>query len=236
MAKTSKTWERFGSAVLAHPAVTLAAYLGAPWAMARAREGKIAFPKAADFRKDPVFDPNPHKLKLAREYLDTNFLVRTLAIWGWHPLVRAVVVCSDIQLEFAEPSKDKKRKACEAAALATKAFLKSPTKGKRAAARSAADACGAPYRRFERKPDAPGARETWLKLGACWFAAETAAQDFSLSEWDGPGPAQASTTWGNRSSVWPKRAAEAAAAVSSHELVRRRIAEDLIGWCLTELE
>jgi hypothetical protein len=76
----------------------------------------------------------------------------------------------------------------------------------------------------------------WLFLGAAWFAAETAAQDFSLTEWDGPGPAGASSSWGTRNVVWPQRAAEAASELSSYGAVRDRIREELVVRCRAALD
>jgi hypothetical protein len=233
---TYSVWSQFGNAISRYPEVTLAAYLGAPWAIARARAGDVPVPGDADFRRDPTFDPNRFRLKLPDEYLETSFLVRTLAFWGWRPLVDVAVICSEIQLERSVPAADAVTDMRLAAAAAAKAFQADPSVRNRAVARSVADACAAEYARFELEPDSASARTTWVALGACWFAAETAAQDFSLTRWDGPGPAAASSTWGNRNSVWPQRAAEVATEAMSFGAVMDRIAEAVIARSRDALE
>lgn len=229
---TYAVWDQFGASILQRPELTLAAYLGAPWAVARAGAAGIAVPSAADFKRDPAFDPNPHHLALPDDYLQTMFHVRTLATWGWRPLVDLAVVCSEDQLRIASPMDDDgANRARIAAASAAKSFQADPNARNRAAARRAAEACAACYSPFESDPDSPNARTMWFYLGACWFAAETAAQDASLTQWDGPGPDAASATWRTRNAVWPQRAAEAAAEASSYPSVRNCIRDELIARC-----
>jgi hypothetical protein len=96
-------WSAFGESILAHPQLTLAAFLGVPSAVGRAGALGLAVPARDDFRVDPAFDPNPHRLKLQEEYLATMLDIRVLAAWGADPLVRASVVCSQMQLEAAVP-------------------------------------------------------------------------------------------------------------------------------------
>jgi hypothetical protein len=211
-------WDKFGTSLLQKPEESLAAYLGEA-------SGEIAGPTAADFRSDPVFDPNPHRLDLPADSLELMFFVRTLVVWGAEPLVRAAVVCSEIQLEASAPPE-----RALAAAAAAKAFQASPSDQNRADARRAADACAKEYAPFEGDPDSPEATRLWRSLGACWFAAETAAQDYALTRWDGPAPAASSPTWGNRVAVWPQRAADAAGAVTSCAAVRQRIRGSLTAW------
>jgi len=223
-------WADFGDAISQWPELTIAAYLGAPWALAQSRDSKVPVLTMEAFLKDKVFEPNPHHLKLDADYLRTALLVRTLAIWGPTPLVRSAIVCSAIQLESTQcPRRDVSR-VRTAAARAAVAFETHPSDACRADARRAADDCAKYYAPFEDAPDSDQANATWLLLGACWFAAETAAQDFTVTKWDGPGPAGASSSWGTRNSVWPRRAADAAARVSSEEKVREHICKGVISW------
>ena len=86
------------------------------------------------------------------------------------------------------------------------------------------------YAPYEGDPDSREARAVWQDLGAIWCAVETAAQDFDLESYDGLGPREASTTWCRRNTVWPIRAAEAAAAFSRHQEVRAVIRATLLDW------
>jgi hypothetical protein len=236
---SSSVFERCGDAIARHSELTLAAYLGDSRAIAAAHSAAIPFPTAADFRAERAFDPNPHGLPLEEDEAATMFLVRTLAFFGPRPLVDLAVSCAataaEVAAEGAAPplSPPKKRAARivaarERAFAAARAFQTDPAPARAAAAEAAAAECRALYAPFEDDPDAPEAEATWQALGASWFAAETAAQDFALQAWDGPGPIAASTTWGARNSVWPQRAADAAARVVAHPVVRERLTRDLI--------
>ena len=57
-------WELFGDTIASRPKQTLAACLGDPDAGRTLETESIAVPTIDDFRADPVFDPNPHHLKL----------------------------------------------------------------------------------------------------------------------------------------------------------------------------
>lgn len=223
-------WRQFESEITHEPALTLRGYLADPTAIVDAKKAGIVVPTGEDFKRDPAFNPNPHALKLPTEYLEMAFLVRTLAVWGWQPLVCSAVLASNIQLKARATLHDEIQHACIAAATSASTFLQEPTENNRNEARIRADACSQYFKQHEENPDTPEAGALWLRLGACWFAAEAAAQDHSLAEWDGPGPAQGNVVWGNRNSVWPTRAVEAACEIDSYSSVLEQIKNGLIEW------
>ncbi len=185
-----------------------------------------------EIAQEPEFALNPHRLKLPEEYLRTKLLVRSLALWGWEPLARAAVACAGLQLARQPRCAAPLLGLRDGAAAAADAFLASPDADHRERAERAARGCRLAFKPFENDSDSSAAARVWYQLGAPWFAAETAAADTSLTPWDGPGPAAASPTWGNRNSVWPVRAAEAAAHWSSDREVRERIREALLAWAV----
>lgn len=215
-------WADFHQHLRQSPEVTLGAYLGHPVALALAARDGLRAPTAADFRRDATFDPNPHRLPLEASHDELLLCVGTLAVWGWRPLVLSAVVCSREQLAH-QPVEDALTQARLEAARSAEAFLTQPSDVTRAAARTAAAACAALFAPHEDEPDSALARATWDGLGAAWCAAETAAQDYALSPWDGAPPVESSATWRRRCSVWPRRAAEAAACLTSNEHVWQSI-------------
>lgn len=215
-------WADFHEHLRQSPEVTLGAYLGHPGALALAARDGLRAPTAADFRRDPTFDPNPHRLALEAAHCELLFCVGTLAAWGWRPLVLSAVVCSREQLAH-QPVEDALTQARLEAARSAEAFLINPSDATRSGARAAAKFCEELIAPHEDAPDSALARATWDGLGAAWCAAETAAQDYALSPWDGPPPAESSATWRTRCSVWPRRAAEAAARLTSNERVWQSI-------------
>jgi hypothetical protein len=225
-----RLWESVGATISADPARSLAALLGHRQSAMTLSDARLTSPDMEQMAQE--IEVNPHKLDLPQEYLRTRLLVRALALWGWEPLTRASIACAEIQIAnqtHCEPSLVKIR---DAARIAAEAFASCPDATHRKSAEEAADACRRLYKPYEDDPDSDDAGKVWYQLGAPWFAAETAAQDFSLTQWDGPGPTGASATWGNRNSVWPERAADAAAHWSSQPKVRMAINNALVEWAV----
>ncbi len=225
-------WAAFGPTITTHPGLTLAAFLGHAPSREQLARLEITPPCLDDAKRDPVLDPNPHNLDLSQEYLGTSLLVRSLALWGWQPLVRAAAACGALQMARQATPTAAVATLQQQAMAATNAFVLNPEPAQQERARQAAKACADRYAPFEDAPDSNEAREVWRNLGAPWFAAESAAEDHRLSEWDGPGPTGASATWGNRNSVWPQRAADAAAEWSSFDAVEQAITTALLEWTL----
>jgi hypothetical protein len=223
-------WADFHQHLRQSPEVTLGAYLGHPVTLALAARDRLRAPTEADFRRDPTFDPNPHRLPFEASHEELLFGVGTLAVWGWRPLVLSAVVCSREQLAH-QPVEEALAQARLEAARSAEAFLTHPSDATRSAARAAAKSCAALFAPHEDAPDSALARATWDGLGAAWFAAETSAQDYALSRWDGPPPAESSATWRRRCSVWPRRAAESAARLTSNgrvgQSIRAALCDDL---------
>ncbi|MEW4530007.1 hypothetical protein [Maioricimonas sp. JC845] len=227
-------WAEFSESITTRPGLSLAAFLGDEAAWETLVELDLPVPDPDVFRKDRALDPNPFGLDLPQDMLENQFFVRCLAFWGWRPLLCSAVACARLQIhrhsDCPEPLLPLRTEAFEAA----RAFLASPDEAARQRAHQAARACYDRYEPLEDDPDSPQATEVWRELGAPWFAAETAAQDVSLHDWDAKGPPGASSTWGNRCSVWPQRAAELAAEFTSHAEVREAIRTAVLQWCREE--
>jgi len=221
-------WKQFGPAITEHPRDTLAAYLGHRPAQKTLDAASVVGPTTEDFQLDSVFDPDPHNLGLSADFVETALLVQSLAVWGPETLVRAAFFCARLQVEHQTDCPADLLPLREAAFTAVENAL--DTAGAEAEVKQAAAACAETYHPHEEAPDSPTAQSIWTHLGAVWFAAETAAQDDRLEDFDGPGPREASPTWCRRNSVWPLRAAETAAGWASHEGVRQVILATLIDW------
>ena len=112
--------------------------------------------------------------------------------------------------------------------------MSAPTRGAQEHALTIAGRCEAIYAPHEEDPDSPEAARVWRALGAPWFCTEAAGGDWRFQSWDeGAGP-RGSSSWWARCSVWPARAAEAAAEWSSEAEVREAIREALAAWALDE--
>jgi hypothetical protein len=231
----ARLWEQLGPTILGEPGRSLAAFFGHQESIQALSDARLAVPKMAQFAKDKEFDPNPNKLKLPREHLQTMLLLRALALWGSEALIRAAVACAELQVSRQTKCEPSLLRIRDSARITAADFVTSPDVVHRKRAKTAATACQRAYKPFEDNPDTDVAASIWHQLGAPWFAAETVSQDFSLSRWDGPGPPEASATWGNRNSVWPARAAETAAHWSSYPEVRSMIQTALVEWSVGKI-
>lgn len=228
----STIWELFGDAISSRHRETLGAYLGHRDSELSLQTESVLVPTIEDFRADPVFDPNPYKLDLPKDYLDASLFVRSLAIWGPEVLNRSAFACAVLQIENQTTCRPDLVPARDAAFRAVSAFIESPTETHLGEVIRASEACQKLYAPCEDDPDNADAQTAWTHLGAPWFAAETAAQGYKLEDYDGPGPREASSTWCNRNVVWPTRAADAAAEWSSYDQARAVIQKSLLDWIL----
>jgi len=229
MSHTS-TWKQFGAAISSEPLRTLAAYLGHRDSQLALQTDSVPFPTIDDFRTDSVFDPNPHQLDLAEDSLDTSLLLKSLAVWGPDVLVRSAFACAALQIKQHTTCRADLKVARDSAFDAVKTSIQSPIYENHHSVKQASERCAKLYVPYEDDPDSSEANIVWSHLGAPWFAAETAAQDYKLEDYDGPGPREASPTWCRRNAVWAIRAADAAAEWSSHESVRKMIRKALLNW------
>jgi hypothetical protein len=230
--RQSVIWELFGDAILSRHSETACAYLGDRDAQDALGNKSILTPTMDDFRGDPAFDPNPHGLDLPTGCLDLSLFVHSLAVWGPDMLIRSAFACATMQMEQPSACPSHLVPARDDAFRAVKAFIESPTDTIRGEVVQAVAICQRLYAPYEDDPDSTEAQGTWSHLGAPWFAAETAAQDYRLKDYDGPGPREASVTWCRRNVVWPQRAAESAAGVSSYHDVHAVIRTSLLDWIL----
>ena len=226
-------WKQFGTAISSEPTLTLAAYLGHRDSELALRTDSVPFPSIDDFRADAVFDPNPHQLDLPQDWLETSLLMKSLTVWGPDVLIRSAFACAALQIRHQETCRTDLVVVRDAAFDAVKIFIQSPTSENRNAVKQASDRCAKFYEPYEEDPDSSEANNIWSHLGAPWFAAETAVQEYQLEDYDGLGPREASPSWCRRCAVWPIRAADAAAEWSSHDNVRTVIFEALLGWRVT---
>jgi len=231
--RRSLIWELFGDAISSRHKETLCAYLGDRDAQHALENESILAPTIDDFRSDPVFDPNPHGLDLPKGCLDLSLFVHSLAVWGPDALIRSALACATLQMENQIACRSHLVPARDGAFRAVKAFIESPTDMNRSEVIRACAACQKLYAPYDDDPDSEDAQTTWSHLGASWFAAETAAQDYRLEDYDGPGPREASPTWCRRNAVWPQRAAESSAGLSSYDDVHAVIRTSLLGWILS---
>ena len=225
-------WKQFGAAITSHRARTLAAYLGHRNSEIALRAESVAFPTIEDFRGDSVFDPNPHQLDIPKDVLETTLLVRTVAVWGPDVVIRSAFTCSELQIKHHNTCRADLVAPRDAAREAVKKFIDSFTNENYNAVNLASTRCATVYEPYEDDPDNSDAQAVWSHLGAPWFAAETAAQEYKLEAYDGPGPREASGTWCKRNTVWAIRAAHAAADWSSHQNVRTIIRKALLDWAV----
>ncbi len=226
-------WNRLEPTISAEPAKSLAAYVGHKPSIAALANAGLIVPDIQQFAKEEELNPNPFNLELPEEYLRMLLLIRGLAFWGSEALTRAAVACSELQIKSQRECDRSLIGARDAARTTASEFISNPDGSHRERARNAASNCQALYKPFEDSPDSEDASKVWYHLGAPWFAAETTAEDFSLTEWDGFGPAPTSPSWGNRNSVWPQRAADAAVHWTSYPETRNAILTALIDWTMS---
>jgi hypothetical protein len=224
------SWQHISSAVLNNPKTSLAAFLGHQESIEMLRQAGLQLPTLSYFRADPALDPNPHRLRLPEDYLELKFYVRVLATWGPGALVEAAATCATLQMERQSQCAPDNVQARDRALNALGIYRQMPSPEAITQLRTAAASCAALYARHEEDPDSASAIAAWNELGAPWFAAETAVQDFALSDWDGSPPREACKTWRNRTTVWPSRAADSAAFWSSPPEVIEAIKTGLLAW------
>lgn len=236
MAKT-ELWDDFGESILASPDLTLAAFLGHEPSMIFARRHSILFPTKADFQADRTYDPNPHKLKLAADELDSTFLIQCVSTWGAEPLMRAANACSQLQCERHDSYSPQILPLRTEAAGTLQELIDSPSPATRRKANEVLLKCKAAYRCHEKSPDSAGAQQVWYHLGAPWFGLETATGDLAARiDCDETEPAPSNSSWCARMTVWPVRAIDAAAHWSSHVVAQEAVRSTLIFWAVSRLE
>ena len=227
-------WGRFGVPITAHPKLTLSAYLGHQASELAMQADSIPFPTIDDFRADSAFDPNPHELDLPEAFLETSLFVHSLAVWGPDVLIRAALACTRFQIERQTTCRSDLVAPRDAALLAVQRFIRSATDENRKTLTEACRRCNKIYAPHEDDPDSPEAETVRSHLGAAWWAAETALQDYKLEEYDGPEPREGSSTWCRRNAVWPINAAHAAAEWTPHDDVRAAIRTSLLDWVVID--
>lgn len=72
----------------------------------------------------------------------------------------------------------------------------------------------------------------WRIFGAPWFAAESAAQDWRLREYDKGELASESQSWNLRCAVWPIRALEVVIDEVGNSTARSTVEQALLAWAL----
>ena len=226
----TRTWRQFSDALNAHPTETLAAYLG-DRAQAEFLTSKgVVWPRESNFRTDPAFDPNPHKLDLPRDSLDAALMMHSFALWGPSTIVYSSLVCARLQCSKQSHWSSELDTLRSETLAAVEYFLESPGPLANQGVANAASRCQAAYAPFEDEPDSKDGQSVWYDLGAVWFTAEVMANDFRLQGYDGSGPREASATWCRRNTVWSIRAADAAAHWSSWAKTRQAIQQELSAW------
>ncbi|MCB9854008.1 MAG: hypothetical protein H6819_12980 [Phycisphaerales bacterium] len=222
-------WTRFGSTIEAESKLTLGAFLGDKKAIAELQRRNLKGPTLTDFCQDPAFNPNPCGFDHPREYLETLAIVKALSTWGRSAVVRAVTACSGLQCLHQVDCDPKLRQLRDSTAHAVNEFVRLESEANLLQVKAFAKRCFETYEPYEEDPDGKMAVRIWSQLGAPWFAAEAITQDWKLQSYDGPGPATSQSTWCKRNSVWPERAADAAAECTSHKAVRDAIKKELLG-------
>lgn len=232
----TKTWKKFGDAILASPYLTLAAFLGHPASMVDAKKQKIRFPTAVDFQNDPNFDPNFHKLDLDEGYVNNKFLLLCVSVWGAEPLKLAVNACSLLQCIHQGVYSSELKRLRNKAAFALQNYLDNPTFDCLQVAEKVRQECEAKSRPFEDDPDNIQAHDIWYQLGAPWFGLETVLGNLDArTDCGEEEPAPANSSWCNRNTVWPERAIDAAAHWSSHSLAGDVVRSALTTWAISNL-
>ncbi|MBL8830010.1 MAG: hypothetical protein JNM18_23730 [Planctomycetaceae bacterium] len=231
----TQIWSRFGGSIADAPHLTLASFLGHAPSIEVAKQHGIAYPSDADFRSDPTYDPNRHKLDLEKDYLDSKFLVLSVATWGAEALYRIVNTCSLLQCMHHSPSSAHFKRLRDEAASCVNAMIDNRTDELRKKADALHQRCSEEYKPHEKQPDSKAAQAVWYQLGAPWFAIETCRSDLTArddSREKEPGPSN--QTWITRETVWPSRAIDAAAHWSSFNLVNQVLRSTLISWASTQ--
>lgn len=228
-----ESWQRFGPAIMAEPRLTLAAFLDDAEAIAALEAAGLPAPVPAALANDPTMaEPSwMRDAEVEDDLLQRIRFVRRLALWGPGALVRAALAAADYQAERQPLPRGAMAQLRADMLTAVRAWVEDPAAPETLALACEAAARGQKkYRPHERNPDSPKAVQVWLELGAPWCAAEAAACDWNLTQWDGPGPREASHTWGNRLSVWPGRAVDAACECGSYAEVEAAIRMRLLAW------
>lgn len=228
-----ESWQRFGPAIMAEPRLTLAAFLDDAEAVAALEAAGLPAPVPAALANDPTMaEPSwMRDAEVEDDLLQRIRFLRRLALWGPEVLMRAALVAAEYQAEHRPLSRGAMARLREDMLAATRAWMEDPQAPEALVLVCDAAARGQKkYRPHERNPDSPRAVQVWSELGAPWCAVEAAASDWSLTRWDGPGPREASYTWGNRLSVWPERAVEAASECGTYAEVEAAIRMRLLSW------
>lgn len=150
----SVIWQRFGNAISTQGRETLRAFLGDRESEDRLRIRSIPFPTIEDFRRDPVFDPNPQRLALPQELLETELLVRSLAVWGPNVLIRAAFACAVTQMTYQAVCPPDLVALRDAAYNAVQEFIRSETPENRRNAILASRRCAKHYHEHSTDPRA----------------------------------------------------------------------------------
>lgn len=140
----------------------------------------------------------------------------------------AAVTSAELELVHHEVKDAKLDRVRREAYAAAAKFLREPSERSRREARAIADQCSALYEPYEDDPDTDESKLLWNSLGAPWFAAEAAGEDYELQAYDGPGQATESQTWRNRAIVWPKRAIDSASQYVSQEQLSAKIEQAIL--------
>ena len=236
MAKTD-LWDDYGDSILAAPYLTLAAFLGHKPSMTFARKNTVLFPAESDFKADRAYDPNPHKLKLPADTINSKFLIQCISTWGAEPLVLAAHVCSKLQCHHQRSSLPEVEPIQTEAASVLQELIDSPSSAIHTKANAVLLKCQTLYRQYAKSPDSVNAQQIWYDLGAPWFGLETVLGNLEVrSDCGETEPAPSNSTWCNRVTVWPERAIDAAAHWSSHAVAQVAVRSALIEWVSGHLQ
>ncbi|WP_156372031.1 hypothetical protein [Acidovorax sp. Leaf78] len=226
-------WKTLGTSITAAPKTSLAAWLGHRDSIAALERQGLAVPHSKIFARDPQLKSDPHGLGLSVEQKATDLFVRCVAFWGAQSIQRAALACAELQFAARNRAPAALLVLRNAAMAAARNYIACPGDATRLAAVQASEACWQHWEKH-RNPDSAAARATWEHLGAPWFAATLAGDAMDLTEYDGPPPRVASSTWGARSTSHLNRAAEAAGHWTSPAEALRAMQEALLAWALSD--
>lgn len=223
-------WKHFGETTF-NDLSTLAAYLEDPFYQKEMTKLHVPFPSSKDFNNDPTYNANPFSLDLPPDYVEIIFLIKSVATWGPEALIN--IAASSMTLEVANYH-DNHNHLSEIRFRTTEAvkqyLVKTDSLNKNKVLDSCME-CRATYRPYQDEPESVLAQRTWEALGAPWFAAETICANFSaVKDYGETEPPASNSTWINRCSVWPIRAAEQAAKWTFYGKVQEKFRRDLIDW------
>jgi len=231
--KELAAWKALGATLTSAPKTSLAAWLGHRDSIAALERQGLAIPHSKIFARDPQLKPDPHGLGLSVEQKATDLFVRCVAFWGAQSIQRAALACAELQFAARNRAPAALLVLRNAAMAAARNYIACPGEATRLAAVQASEACWQ-HGEKHRNPDSAAARATWEYLGAPWFAATLAGDAMDLTEYDGPPPRVASSTWGARSTSHLNHAAEAAGHWTSPAEALRAMQEALLAWALSD--